>query len=90
MKHLSILVKGRVQGVFYRASTKAAALQFGIKGFVRNEPDGSVYIEAEGNNEALERFIGWCRMGPPQAMVTDLQIEEVKEIISFTSFKITR
>jgi acylphosphatase len=47
-KHFNIRISGRVQGVFFRASTKAKAEELGISGFVQNEPDGSVYIEAEG------------------------------------------
>lgn len=90
MKHVSVLVRGRVQGVFYRASAKRAAHQFGIRGFVRNEPDGSVYIEAIGEDPAIEKFLGWCRMGPPQAKVTDFHIEEINPPASFTGFEIRR
>jgi acylphosphatase len=56
-KRFSIRVNGRVQGVFFRASTKEVADQLGVRGFVRNEPDGKVYIEAEADEEALKRFV---------------------------------
>jgi acylphosphatase len=56
MKHWNIKVTGKVQGVFFRASTKAVADQLGVKGFVKNLSDGSVYIEAEGDEFALEYF----------------------------------
>ncbi|MFB6307312.1 MAG: acylphosphatase, partial [Flavobacteriales bacterium] len=55
MKHKDIRVRGKVQGVFYRATMVENAMRWGIKGFVRNETDGSVYIEAEGDEEALEK-----------------------------------
>lgn len=90
MKSVSVLVSGRVQGVFFRASTREAALQYGVTGFVRNEPDGSVYIEATGEEESLQRFISWCRKGPPQAIVKDVEVEDLIQVAQFTSFKIDR
>jgi acylphosphatase len=89
VKHFSILIRGRVQGVFYRASAKEMAMQLGIKGIVRNEEDGSVYIEAEGEEDALNQFISWCRKGPPRAMVTDVHVEE-GSINNYSSFRIDR
>jgi acylphosphatase len=67
--HYALRITGKVQGVFYRASARAEAERLGLSGFVRNEPDGSVYAEAEGAQEALERFVEWCRRGPPHARV---------------------
>lgn len=87
MKHYSIVVNGRVQGVFFRALTKEMAIQLGIKGFVRNESDGSVYIEAEGEEDALREFISWCRKGPTRAIVLDVRVEE-GTIHTFTTFTI--
>jgi acylphosphatase len=75
-KHISIKVSGRVQGVFYRASTHDEAQRLGVKGFVKNEPDGSVYIEAEGENTVLEALIEWCRQGPPAARVSNVEVQE--------------
>ena len=74
--HYAIRVEGRVQGVFYRASARAEAERLGLRGFVRNEPDGSVYAEAEGERDALDRFVGWCRRGPPHARVDRITVEE--------------
>lgn len=88
-KSVSIRVSGKVQGVFYRASTKDKAEELNIKGFVRNEPDGTVYIEAEGEEENLERFITWCRQGPPLANVKDCQVNTIDKK-NFTSFSIQR
>jgi acylphosphatase len=76
--HFSIRVRGRVQGVFYRATARAEAERLGLRGFVRNEPDGSVYAEAEGEGEALDRFVDWCRRGPPQARVEAVDVKEGK------------
>ncbi len=82
-KHYEIRVHGRVQGVFFRASTQEKAHELGIKGFVRNEPDGSVYIEAEGEEEALNRFVDWCHYGPSAASVEKVESEEG----SFSNFQ---
>lgn len=84
-RHLSILVSGRVQGVFYRASAKTKAMELGIMGFVQNLPDGKVYIEAEGSDEKLDRFKTWCTEGPPRAQVEQVEIKE-GELKNFTSF----
>lgn len=75
-RHLSILVSGRVQGVFFRAATKRKADELGITGFVRNQPDGSVYIEAEGDPDNLSVFESWCSAGPPRAQVERVDIKK--------------
>ncbi|MDP6476716.1 MAG: acylphosphatase, partial [Nitrospinaceae bacterium] len=59
-----IIVHGRVQGVFFRASTQTRALELSLVGWVRNLPDSSVEIHAEGDRENLELLIEWCRQGP--------------------------
>lgn len=89
MRHLSIHVEGKVQGVFFRASTKEKADELGIKGFVKNEYDGRVYIEAEGEDKALEHLIGWCRKGPSRAIVNDVIISE-GDMKNFSDFTIKR
>lgn len=76
MKHYNLSITGRVQGVWFRGSTRDKAKQLGIKGYVKNMPDGSVYIEAEGNEERLGDFIAWCRQGPPMANVDNVKIED--------------
>lgn len=76
MKACTIRVAGRVQGVFFRASTKDIADQLGVHGRVSNEPDGSVLIEAEGEETAVDQLIEWCRKGPPRARVEALTINE--------------
>jgi acylphosphatase len=62
MKHINIRVTGKVQGVSFRATTKAIADQMGVRGSVRNDKDGSVYIEAEGDDISLEVFLEWCHV----------------------------
>jgi acylphosphatase len=74
-KHFNIKISGRVQGVFFRASTKAKAEELGISGYVQNESDGTVYVEAEGDEEILDQFIRWCKRGPELAQVTSCTIE---------------
>jgi acylphosphatase len=87
--HKNIRVKGKVQGVFYRASTVDFAKSLGLKGYVRNEPDGSVFIEAEGEEEIVNKLIAWARKGPPHARVDSLEIVD-SPLSNFTSFEIRR
>lgn len=89
IKHFNIRVMGKVQGVFYRASTRDKAIALGVNGFVRNEPDDSVYIEAEGGKEQLNELIAWCRQGPPRAEVSDLVVKE-SDVVGFVKFEIER
>ena len=70
-----ILVTGRVQGVFFRASTLEQAQALGLTGFVQNLPDGGVEIVAEGPRYALEDLVTWARHGPPMAHVDDVSVQ---------------
>lgn len=76
--HKNITISGRVQGVGFRYATKSIANSLGIKGFVRNLPNESVYIEAEGTQVQLKLFIEWCHRGPSHARVKNVQIDEGK------------
>ncbi|SFS60482.1 acylphosphatase [Sphingobacterium wenxiniae] len=89
MKHLNITVKGKVQGVYYRATTKAVADHLGVKGFVVNQPDGSVYIEAEGDAFSLESLLEYCEGGPDKAEVESVTYEEgeLRDFINFVVVK---
>ncbi len=89
MKHLTILVKGKVQGVFFRASTKAVADQLGVKGLVKNLPSGDVYIEAEGDDFSLESFQEWCNEGPLHASVQNIEVVE-GEVKNYRNFEILK
>ena len=69
-----LTVSGRVQGVFYRDSCRTMAVALGVKGWVRNLPNGSVQVVAEGDRDAVDQLVDWCRTGPPHAVVADVQI----------------
>ena len=75
MIHHSIRVFGRVQGVFFRAGAGAKARELGITGRVRNEADGSVYIEIEGEDAAIEKFAAWCQKGPEHAKPEKVEVK---------------
>jgi acylphosphatase len=79
MQTVHLVIKGKVQGVFFRASTKDKANELGINGWVKNMPDGNVEILATGNKDQLENFIEWCRRGPKQAKVSDVVVSDVAE-----------
>jgi len=89
MKHLDLTISGKVQGVFFRASTKAVADQLGIKGTVRNQADGTVFIEAEGGAYALESFLEWCKEGPDNAVVEKI-IQSESEPKNYRNFEILK
>ena len=88
-QHINIIVSGKVQGVFYRAAAKEKANELGVKGFVRNEPTGNVYIEAEAPQEVLNEFVKWCASGPPRAQVHHVEVVP-GEVSIFVSFEIKR
>ena len=69
-----VLVRGRVQGVYFRASTQAEARARGLSGWVRNLADGGVEAVFEGPREAVDGIVGWCRVGPTHAHVTDVDV----------------
>ncbi len=76
-KRLKIRVYGRVQGVSFRHATRTIARYTGVKGYVKNMHDGSVYIEAEADSAALGEFVLWCRKGPGYAGVDRIETEEM-------------
>jgi len=70
-----VVVTGRVQGVFFRASTRDAAIRHGVRGFVRNLPGGQVEAVLQGDRAAVENVIAFLREGPPGAVVTDIAVD---------------
>jgi acylphosphatase len=87
-KHIT--VKGNVQGVFFRKNTKEVAINLNVKGWVKNTDDGNVEILAQGNEDAIEQLILWCKHGPPKATVTDVIVKEIKPDNSLQEFLIDR
>ena len=75
---VQLRVRGRVQGVYYRGSTRERAASLGVVGWVRNCRDGSVEIEAEGDEHAVESLVEWCRTGPAGARVDDVEVRRVE------------
>lgn len=85
-----VVVSGRVQGVFYRQTTKDKARSLGLVGWVRNQEDGSVALEASGPRERVMQLIDWCRKGPPAARVDNIQVEWLEQNSSAANFDIVR
>jgi len=83
MKAINIRVKGRVQGVYFRANTCGKAKELSINGTVKNLNDGTVEILAEGEEEQLNKLVKWCHQGPLLAHVTSVDVTE----ITLTGFK---
>ncbi len=88
-KRVRLIIEGRVQGVFFRDSTRMKAEALGVTGWVRNRRDGSVEAVAEGPDERVREFVAWCRKGPPAARVERVREtpEEYKGELS--SFEVT-
>ena len=89
MKAIRMIVKGKVQGVYYRASAKKTADRLNIRGWIKNLPDKNVEIKATGSVELLQKYIDWCRQGPPGAVVQDVIVEEIPEE-GFIGFRILK
>ncbi len=73
-KHIIIRITGKVQGVSFRYTTKVVADQMGVRGLVKNEKDGSLYLEAEGDDTLLEVFLEWCHEGPDRAKIEHVEV----------------
>lgn len=89
MRHYNITVKGKVQGVYYRFNTHLQALKLGLTGFVKNLPNGDVYIEAEGKEDKINKLIEWCYTGPPAAEVQEVKAEE-SEVQGYRNFEVKK
>lgn len=73
-RRVRLSISGRVQGIWYRASTRETAESLGLSGWVRNLVDGRVEAVAEGDAVAIEQFLAWCREGPPGARVDVIEV----------------
>ena len=89
MKHLNIRVFGKVQGVAYRITTKLVADQLGVKGFVKNEADRSVYIEAEADDFEMELFVEFCNKGSDKAEVERVETSE-SDVKNYRNFELIK
>lgn len=87
VKHLDINVSGRVQGVAYRFWAQNQAELLSVSGFAQNLPDGSVLIEAEGEENDLKEFVKLCHDGPHFAKVDNVEVKEGK-LKSYTKFEV--
>ncbi len=88
-KHLNITVLGKVQGVSFRYATKAVADQLGVRGYILNQADGSVYIEAEADDWNMQLFLDWCNEGPTGAVVSTVKTNEA-ELKNYRNFEIVK
>jgi acylphosphatase len=87
---IRLIVKGRVQGVYFRASTVQQARHLGLTGWVMNRQDGSVELVAEGRSDGIEELIAWCRQGPPEARVDEVDLQRQGFRGEFIEFRIRR
>lgn len=83
-----LVIRGRVQGVFYRASAQEKATELELTGWVRNRADNTVEIVAEGEREDLDALIEWCYVGPPDAYVTGADINWEQYTGEFREFSV--
>lgn len=90
MSRVHLVITGRVQGVWYRASARNEGERLGLTGFVTNRDDGGVEVIAEGPRETLEAFVAWCRRGPPAARVDDVRAEWSDGTGEFAAFAVRR
>ena len=89
LQSVSITVRGIVQGVYFRQSTKEMALRSGITGEVRNLADGDVLVIATGTEPQLKKLIEWCHKGPETAVISNVIVKDV-ELKKFDTFKIVK
>jgi acylphosphatase len=86
---VQLRVTGKVQGVYYRQSTQRKAEALGLKGYVQNEQDGSVFVHVEGQQAQVDELIAWCKRGPDAAAVAAVAVQPA-EYAGYTSFDIRR
>jgi acylphosphatase len=88
MKAVHAMIRGRVQGVWFRASTMEQAQLLGVAGWVRNTPNGTVEVHMQGDDGAVENLLAWCRQGPPGARVDRVDADEVQPEQTIRGFRI--
>jgi len=85
-----VIISGKVQGVYYRASTAKKAQALEVVGWVKNRADGSVEMLAQGQPENLERLLSWCEKGPMLAKVSNVQCEVAQVDANMAQFEVMR
>jgi acylphosphatase len=88
-RRVHVWIRGRVQGVFFRAYTRDAALRTGVAGWVKNLPDGRVEAVFEGDSEKVARMLDWCKEGSPFSRVEQVEVTEETFEGSLETFEIT-
>ncbi len=83
-----VVMKGNVQGVFFRANTQEKAKELSVKGWVRNRKDGSVEAVFEGSDSAVKEIVEWCKRGPPGAQVKEVETRELEFKGEFKEFRV--
>jgi acylphosphatase len=89
-KAVRCVVRGQVQGVFFRGATQQKARELGVAGWVENLPDGGVIFHAEGDPGAVDALIAWARRGPEHARVDALELEDGATLAGFGDFSVRR
>ena len=87
-KRVHAFISGRVQGVFYRSSTKSQAMRMGLTGWVRNLPDGRVELVVEGPPNAVDELLQWCYKGPDYSRVDRIEVQEEIPTKEFDDFSV--
>lgn len=90
VKRVHVFISGKVQGVFFRDSTRQEATALGVAGWVRNMPDGRVEGVFEGDPQDVDALVRWCHDGPSSAAVDDVRVEEEPVMDSFDGFQVVR
>ena len=86
--NVHVIISGRVQGVWFRASTKQIAKKLGLKGWVRNTTDGCVEAVFEGEEHLINKMIDWCHQGPPLSKVKNVKVKNLEPTNEFDDFSI--
>ena len=88
MHQVHLIITGKVQGVFYRATCQEVANSLGLTGWVRNLPSRQVEVLVQGEKEKIEKLIQWCKKGPPNASVSEIKVVWGNILQIITDFKI--
>ena len=87
-KRVRLIIEGRVQGVWFRDSTRRQAVRLGVSGWVRNRPDGTVEVLAKGPEDQVQKLVAWCHHGPTAARVSHVHEYPDEGVGEFDAFDI--